>query len=148
MIHTNLKHNDFFKSIDKKIALCLEKSKTLDANTTCGKYVLSDEVYVNVTEYSPKPIEQATPETHNVYADIQLILSGEEYIGYNKTQLLSPATQYDSNNDIQFWKGDVALLTMQQGDWALFMPGEAHAPGLIKSEGKVKKAIFKIKYEM
>ena len=146
MIHTNLKHNDIYKSIDEKIALCLEKSKTLDENTPCGKYVLSDDVYVNVTEYSPKPISEATPETHNVYADIQLILSGEEYIGYAKTSLLTPTTQYDATNDIQFWQGDVALLTMQKGDWALFMPGEAHAPGLIKSGVKVKKAIFKIKY--
>lgn len=147
MIHTDLKHNDFYKSIDEKIALCLEKSKVLDADTPCGKYVLGDEVYVNVTEYSPKPIEGPTPETHNVYADIQLILSGEEYIGYNNTQLLSPITQYDETNDIRFWKGDVALLPMQQGDWALFMPGEAHAPGLTKSKGKVKKAIFKIRYQ-
>ena len=146
MIHTNLINNDFYKCIDEKIALCLEKSKTLDSNTPCGKYVLSDDVYVNVTEYSPKPIDEATPETHNVYADIQLILSGEEYIGYAKTKLLSPATQYDKDKDIQFWNGDVALLTMQQGDWALFMPGEAHAPGLIKSGGQVKKAIFKIRY--
>ena len=146
MIHTNLKHNDFYKSIDEKIALCLEKSKTLDMGTPCGKYVLSDDIYVNVTEYSPKAISEATPETHNLYADIQLILSGEEYIGYNKLELLSPATQYDAGSDIQFWKGEVALLTMQQGDWALFMPGEAHAPGLIKSQGNVKKAIFKIRY--
>ncbi|MDE6884461.1 MAG: YhcH/YjgK/YiaL family protein, partial [Clostridia bacterium] len=34
----------------------------------------------------------------------------------------------------------------QQGDWALFMPGEAHAPSLDKCGGKIKKAIFKIKY--
>lgn len=146
MIHTNLNQNDFYKNIDSKIALCLEKSKTIDENTPCGKYVINDEIYVNVTEYSPKPIEEATAETHNVYADIQLILSGEEYIGYAKTDLLTATTGYDKENDIQFWKGDLALLAMQKGDWALFMPHEAHAPALSKSGGKVKKAIFKIKY--
>lgn len=147
MIHTNLSNNGFYKNIDGKIALCLEKSKTLDANTPCGKYILNDDVYVNVIEYTPKSVEEAVAETHNLYADIQLILSGEEYIGYAKTSLLSPKSQYDKANDIQFWQGDIALLTMQQGDWALFMPGEAHAPSLDKCGGKVKKAIFKIKYD-
>ena len=42
--------------------------------------------------------------SHRVYADIQLILSGEEYIGYNKTSLLSRVGDYDSHNDIQFFK--------------------------------------------
>ncbi|MDE6473701.1 MAG: YhcH/YjgK/YiaL family protein [Clostridia bacterium] len=146
MIHANLSYNDFYKNIDDKIALCLEKSKTLDANTPCGKYILNDDVYVNVIEYSPKPIEEALAETHAKYADIQLILSGEEYIGYAKTSLLSPKSRYDEENDIRFWQGDTALLPMQQGDWALFMPGEAHSPSLDKCGGKVKKAIFKIRY--
>ena len=146
MIHANVKNNDFYKHIDDKIALCLEKSITLDENTPCGKYVLSEDIYVNVTQYTPKSADGANAETHNDYADIQLILSGEEYIGYAKTSLLSPITDYDANNDIRFWQGKLALIAMQKGDWTLFMPGEAHAPGLTKSQGDVKKAIFKIKY--
>lgn len=146
MIHSNIKDNDFYSSIDDKISLFLKKSKELNEHTPCGRYELSDDCYVNVVEYSPKPVENATSEVHRVYADIQLILSGEEYIGYNKTSLLSHAGDYDSLNDIQFFNGDVSLLAMQQGDWALFMPGEAHAPSLDKCGGKVKKAIFKIKY--
>ncbi len=146
MIHSNIKDNGFYSSIDDKISLCLKKSKELNEHTPCGRYELSDDCYVNVVEYSPKPVENATSEIHRVYADIQLILSGEEYIGYNKTSLLSRVGDYDSLNDIQFFNGDVSLLAMQQGDWALFMPGEAHAPSLDKCGGKVKKAIFKIKY--
>lgn len=146
MIHSNIKDNDFYSSIDDKISLCLKKSKELNEHTPCGRYELSDDCYVNVVEYYPKPVENATSEIHRVYADIQLILSGEEYIGYNKTSLLSHASAYDSLNDIQFFNGYVSLLAMQQGDWALFMPGEAHAPSLDKCGGKVKKAIFKIKY--
>lgn len=146
MIHSNIKFNDFYKNIDEKISICLEKSKSLNADTPCGKYILGDGVFVNVTEYEPKPIKDACAETHEIYADVQLILSGEEYIGYAKTALLTKVGEYDSDNDIMFWKGDVALLPMQQGDWALFMPKEAHAPALAMSCGKVKKAIFKIKY--
>lgn len=146
MIHSNIKDNDFYSSIDDKISLCLKKSKELNEHTPCGRYELSDDSYLNVVEYTPKPVENATSEVHRVYADIQLILSGEEYIGYNKTSLLSRVGDYDSLNDIQFFNGDVSLLAMQQGDWALFMPGEAHAPSLDKCGGKIKKAIFKIKY--
>lgn len=146
MIHSNLDNAEFYKPLDGKIALCLEKAKDLSSDTPCGKYILNDECYVNVIEYVPKSAVNPISETHKLYADIQLILSGEEYIGYAKTPLLTPKEAYDSEKDIAFYTGEAALLTMQKGDWALFMPGEAHAPSLDKNGGKVKKAIFKIKY--
>ena len=146
MIHSNISQNKFYKSLDKKIALCLDKARELNENTACGRYELAEGCYVNVSSYSAKEIEDAVAETHNVYADIQIILDGEEFIGYSKTSLLSPISDYDEKSDIRFWKGEIALLPMQKGDWALFMPGEAHAPGLKKSNVKVKKAVFKIPY--
>lgn len=146
MIHSNILKKDFYKSIDEKIALCLEKASEFDENTPCGRYELPCGCYVNVSTYEPKAIENAVTETHAVYADIQVILDGDEFIGYAKTQLLSPTGEYNKDSDIRFWQGDISLLTMQKGDWALFMPQEAHAPGLKRSSKAVKKAVFKIPY--
>ncbi len=60
MIHSNIKDNDFYSSIDDKISLCLKKSKELNSHTPCGRYELSDDCYLNVVEYTPKPVENAT----------------------------------------------------------------------------------------
>ena len=146
MIHSNILNNDFYKTLDCKIALCLEKSKEFNENTPIGRQDLGEGCFVNVSEYQPKDIQDAIFETHSKYADIQMILDGEEYIGYNKTTLLSPECAYDSEKDIRFWQGEISLLAMQKGDWVLFMPEEAHAPGLKYNSKSVKKAVFKIPY--
>ena len=146
MIISNLSNKDFYKNIDSKIKLCLDNAHKFDSATPCGKYVLSPDVYVNVSSFETKPMESAVAETHRRYADIQLILSGFEYIGYADTDDLTPVCDYDENNDIKFWKGNTALISMKKGDWALFTPGEAHAPGLNDAKITVKKAVFKIKY--
>ena len=147
MIRANINLNDYFKTIDDKIALCMQKAKELDENTPCGRYQLTDDVYVNVMTYEPKPFSELSIETHQKYADIQLILSGREYMGYAPLENLTPAGEYDTVKDIQFWKGEVALLPTQKGDWTLFLPDEPHAPGLSIDGGTVKKAVFKIKYK-
>lgn len=146
MIRANITQNDYFKNIDSKIALCMQKAKEFDENTPCGKYDLTDDVYVNVMTYEPKPLEELTIETHRKYADIQLILDGKEYMGYAPLENLTPSTEYDAAKDICFWKGNVALLATKKGDWTLFLPDEPHAPSLSIDGGTVKKAVFKIKY--
>lgn len=147
MIHANTKQNGFYKNIDEKIKLCMQKALELDENTPCGRYDLSDDIYINVMTYEPKPIKEISIETHSRYADIQLILSGQEYMGYAPLDTLVPVNDYDPEKDIRFWKGDVALLPMRKGEWALFMPEEPHAPSLSMNGGQVKKAVFKIKYK-
>lgn len=146
MIHANLKLNDYFKTIDEKMQICMEKAKELNENTPCGRYDLADGVFVNVMTYEPKECTTYTSETHNNYADIQLILDGQEYMGYAPLDTLTPATEYNPERDIQFWNGDVALLPLRKGEWVLFLPHEPHAPSISMSGGTVKKAVFKIKY--
>lgn len=147
MIRADVSQNDFFKNIDDKIAICMQKAKDFNENTPCGRYELNDDVYVNVMTYEPKPLSEITIETHEKYADIQLILSGHEYMGYAPLDTLSPASDYDKIKDIRFWKGEVALLPTKKGDWTLFMPDEPHAPSLSIDGGQVKKAVFKIRYK-
>lgn len=150
MIYANIKDAKFYASIDEKIKLCMQKAKDLNADTPCGRYELTDEVYVNVMTYEPKAQDQAVCETHDRYADIQLILSGEEYMGIPEPETLKEVTPYDKEKDIALWNAKIAFVSMKKGDFCLFMPKEAHAPSVrndVYKEGdKVKKAVFKIKY--
>ena len=77
MIVSNLENAAKYRNIDGKIAACVEYAAQLNADTPCGRYEVSEDVYVNVMEYTPKPSSEATIETHDVYADLQLVLSGE-----------------------------------------------------------------------
>lgn len=147
MIVSDLNSAGRYAEADKKIAACIDRARTLNAQTKCGRYDVCQDVYVNVMEYEPKSAEDAVFETHELYADLQLILSGEEYMGYAALGDLSQKSEYDKEKDIAFWTGKAALLPLRAGEFAMFYPGEPHAPSLKKSAGKVKKAVFKIRYE-
>lgn len=147
MIYSDLKNGGIFAAVDDKIAQCLAYAPNLNADTPCGRYDLSADVYVNVMTYEPKPVEQAVAETHNRYADLQLILDGAEWMGCPDREAITIVTPYDAPKDIALWtQSNIPLLPMRKGTWALFMPGEPHAPSLKMQEGSVKKAVFKIRY--
>lgn len=147
MIYSDLVNGGYYAATDEKIALCLAYAPKLNKDTPCGRYVLSDDVYVNVMSYAPKPVEEAVAETHLVYADLQLILEGAEWMGCADVASLVSLSAYDAQKDIALWnQKDIPLLPMRKGTWALFMPGEPHAPSLKMQNGTVKKAVFKIRY--
>ena len=122
MIYSDLVNGGYYAATDEKIALCLAYAPKLNKDTPCGRYVLSDDVYVNVMSYEPKPVEEAVAETHLVYADLQLILDGAEWMGCADVASLVPLSAYDAQK------------------------GEPHAPSLKMQNGTVKKAVFKIRY--
>ena len=94
----------------------------MNADTPCGRYEVSEDVYVNVMEYTPKPSSEATIETHDVYADLQLVLSGEYFMGYISDKDVLPAVAYAKEKDNEMWKGNISFITMRAGDLALFFP--------------------------
>lgn len=147
MIYSNLK-NCFYDNLDEKVAMCIKKAKAMGTDVPLGRIDLSDDAYVNVMTYEPRAKEGATAETHRNYADIQLILEGEELMGVPIGSLIAE-TEYSPEKDVQIWSGPLAFVTMKVGDWCMFMPGEGHAPSIrddSTSCTKVKKAVFKIKY--
>lgn len=147
MIYSDLKSGGYCAAIDEKIALCLAYAPSLNEDTPCGRYELSEDVYVNVMSYEPKPVEDAVAETHQIYADLQLILAGAEWMGCADSAAMTALIAYDGAKDIALWQQEnLPLLPMRKGNWALFMPGEPHAPSLKMQEGTVKKAVFKIRY--
>ena len=147
MIYSKLS-DTFYDDLDEKVAVCIAKARTMGADTPVGRTDLADGGYVNVMTYEPRDGRGATSETHADYADIQLILDGEELMGVPVGKL-EEEVPYSAEKDIAIWRGPVACLTMKKGDWCMFMPGEGHAPS-IRDEStdctKVKKAVFKIKY--
>lgn len=147
MIYSKLS-DDFYDDLDEKVALCMQKAKANGAELPLGRTDLADGVYVNVMTYEPRAKEGATAETHENYADIQLILEGEELMGVPVGKLTAE-TEYSPEKDIRIWSGPFAYLPMKAGDWCMFMPGEGHAPSIRDDSTdcrQVKKAVFKIKY--
>lgn len=111
--------------------------------------ILGRDLFVRVMEYATGPAEEKRFEAHQVYADLQLVVKGEEVMGYALATNPEPATAYDQKADIQFFKNvkETASLWVPAGQFVVFYPGELHRPGcwVNSVSASVKKLVFKIK---
>jgi biofilm protein TabA len=106
-------------------------------------------LFVRVMEYQPKLAAQNKFETHQIYADLQYVVSGIELMQVAPERSLSSLGPYDAKGDFEFFKAQEALndLVVNAGEFAVFYPGEAHRPSCLykNTAEKVKKLVFKIK---
>lgn len=119
-------------------------------NIELGKYILSDDIYVNIEEYETKAIEDAKFESHDKYIDIQLLLKGVEDIYYTSRTGLNVDIPYSENKDITFYSDFVnkyPSIRLDSSNFMMIFPHEAHAPqvSINNSSQKVLKVVAKIK---
>ncbi len=134
-----------YADADARVALCLKRAAAMSADTPDGRYDIDDGIYVNVMTYGPRAAEGATFETHRKRADLQYIICGSELMGVPDIANARAVTAYDEQNDIETASAPLVLLPMRARGWALFLPGEGHAPSICDGEcNRVKKAVFKI----
>lgn len=126
-----------------KMAQFLQKTNV--ATLDVGHYEIDgDNVFVNVNCYETKQDEKI--EFHKAYIDVQIVLFGQEQIGWSPTSLISNITPYDELKDIAFGVAETDKLTARNDRFFIFFPEDAHQPGLaINGPSHVKKAVFKIK---
>jgi YhcH/YjgK/YiaL family protein len=116
-----------------------------------GKTIIEGiNVFVNKEVYNSKEITQCTGETHYKYADIQMVLSGEEFIGYldiSETNKYKEITAYDEDKDVtKYALGKCSLLLHNENNFSVFFPNDVHMPK-IKTGSKdveVTKIVFKV----
>ncbi|MDY4180515.1 MAG: YhcH/YjgK/YiaL family protein [Pseudoflavonifractor sp.] len=105
-----------------------------------------DTVFINRFDYTTMPEESASWEGHKYYADIHVVLEGEERIGVTDAASLT-AGDYDAAGDFIPYEGPVdAWVTMRPGDILVVFPEDVHMVKVqLKDACPVKKAVFKVK---
>ena len=106
-----------------------------------GKHEIDGEnVVVLIQEYTQQEKEPAY-EAHDRYADIQVLLRGSERFGWG-VGLPGPLRE-DFREVTQVENG--VEFTLRENQMAVFLPGEAHAPGLPeKGPALCRKAVVKV----
>lgn len=115
------------------------------SQTSVGRHEIDgDRVFAVVSEYATKA---AGPlETHRRYADVQFVAMGEETIEWSSRDDHLADGPYDADRDVGFLEGNGVRLPLARGWFAVFWPGEPHAPGLDPKQGTtaVLKAVVKV----
>ena len=92
-----------------------------------------EKAYAVVSENRLEPKDPAF-EVHRRYADIQVILRGREGFRYGRE---GKELSGKPENDVWFCEADRQVtFELEEGGFTVFLPGEAHAPGLYPEKGK------------
>ncbi len=123
-----------------------------------GKTVIDGEnIFICTAEYTTKPGEEAILEAHRKYADIQLVVSGEELMGSVPCvpELPVLGDGYDEEKDVVFFPKEVMpfwsrkndssqKILVKAGEFCIFMPEDVHASQIFETEPvKTKKIVVK-----
>jgi len=111
-----------------------------------GRYEIEgNEVYAMLTDKPGKNVEDAKLEVHDSYIDIQILLRGQETMGYLDRRFCKDEhSHYDEVKDIAFYNdAPEVFFTLEPGNMVIFFPYDAHAP-MIGSDA-IRKIIVKVK---
>ena len=114
-----------------------------------GRYDLTPAgTYANIQEYDTRSVGKY--EAHRAYADVQVVLSGEEYIFFAPLDALQDRlTDFDEEKDIEFFasaSSERAVLA-DRTHWVILFPSDAHNPCMSRGESPVhvRKVVVKVK---
>jgi biofilm protein TabA len=151
MIADRLKNLELYSGAIPSLFRILDYLGRTDlASLAIGKYPISGEdAYVSVQEYETKPEAEKKWESHRNFIDIQVVLSGEEFMGCSPLGLLEEKEAYDPAKDVVFYRdgpGPRSALVARAGDFCVFFPRDVHKPGCaLGAPSKVKKAVIKVR---
>ncbi len=146
MILDHLNNSQVYESLHPLFKQAFDYIKTHDlTKVEPGKIELDGtKLYLNVQHPDGKKPEVARLEAHRKYIDIQVVLEGNEAMGWKRLDDCKEVTsEYNETKDIEFFAGQGSTqVELQAGDFCIFFPGDAHAPCI--GEGKIKKVIAKV----
>jgi len=119
-----------------------------DSSKPDGRYEIdSEKVYALVSSYETSAASHNSFEIHRKYADVQVVIKGEEKIDVSLSSELKVLSEYDEGKDKILLESpkDSASLVMRRGYFAVIYPNEAHRPNC-ELEGKlhVRKIVVKV----
>ena len=151
MIVTNINSKDLetYASLHPQFAKAFgEMKRILECGAEDGKIVLDgDSLFINVQSYTSKPESDCGFEAHKKYIDIQLILEGEEIIGYESADKLTLTKEYDGSADYMLYalNGEYDKVRLTRGDFVILFTEEPHAPAIAAdTPAPVRKAVVKV----
>ncbi len=131
--------------LDEAIAFALGHK---EADLVTGKNEITEDerLFANCFSYTTQPAGQLLYESHVDYADLHLVLSGEEWIQAAGQDALS-VVEARPQEDYTGLQGDMEAQFRMTPDMALVVyPGEAHkVKCMVDAPAEVRKLVIKIR---
>lgn len=151
MIIDSICNCEKYYNVHPSFKAAFEALKSINTSTPDERITVDgDNIFINLSTYINKNVNDCLFESHKKYIDIQFVLNGSEKIDVCPTASLKATDDRLDSDDIAFYENtsvfSQAYLT--EGGFAVLFPGEAHRP-CVAPDGKgvkVRKAVAKIIY--
>ena len=146
MIFDTLSHCDIYKALSPNFRTAFEFLQNTDfSSLPVGKLdVDGEKVFATVQKPELAGWNERSWEAHRKYADIQLILDGEEIMGFAPVETLKITSEYNPDADYALYAGDGNKAVLKQGQFMIFFPQDAHKPCVKSGEHKSRKVVVKV----
>ena len=150
MILASLSQSERYAALHPLFARAFEFARTTDLLALApGKHAIAgDELFVIAESSRGRSREDAKLECHRRYIDIQLVLEGNEEMGWKAlADCHTPLDEYSAEKDIRFFGDAVASwVAVPPGSFCIFFPEDAHAPLVAPAprNSPIRKVIFKV----
>lgn len=109
--------------------------RSIDASIADGKYpIAGDNLVGSVNRYRTALYADKQWEAHRLYGDIQVVLAGEELCGHGPLAGLAVTRPYQPEKDVEKYAPPAKperMLRLKPGLFAVFLPDDAHQPGVL-----------------
>ncbi|WP_160691429.1 YhcH/YjgK/YiaL family protein [Clostridium sp. C2-6-12] len=152
MICGNITIEKNYSSINKNFIKAFEFLKNNNLKElSIGKHEIEGEkIFALVQEYNTEKEEEKKWESHEKYIDIQLIVEGQEVMGYAPISYLNKEEDLRPEKDMIFYEetSKGSNIKFINDEYAIFFPEDAHKPGCALNEcSKVRKIVVKVACE-
>jgi biofilm protein TabA len=152
MICENININRNYSGINKNFVKAFEYLRGQNLKELAiGKYEIEGEkIFAMVQEYTTEREDQKNWESHEKYIDIQLIIDGQEVMGFAPVSCLNVKEDLRMEKDLIFYNetSNGSNIKFMSGDYAIFFPEDGHKPGCALNEcSRVKKVVVKVACE-
>ena len=120
-----------YYALGERFRKALEFLKERDiATMEPGRYDIDgDDIFALVQQYVTKTIDECSLEAHRVYADVNYIAEGFEYLGYAPLERAGkPVVEYTPEKEAAFFEKECDFFLLRKGDIAIVFPEDAHMP--------------------
>ncbi len=122
-------------------------------NLPQGRHEYNGEtIYISSDLYTTEKAETRKYEFHKRYADLQVVLEGEELIYLSSSSCQSQPPEAASNSNDCWFVADIhdqSALLLSAGSFLIILPETLHKPCCqTEQPGKVRKLVFKIDREI
>lgn len=149
MIYDTFENLNLYFEPDQPLHQAISYARDFDRSQPDGRYdIKGDDIYALVMSYETGPASEKKFEAHQDYIDVQLLLTGREFLDVSLQQDLEIHQPYSPQGDVILFDSPAQCcrLLLQPGTFALLYPHDIHRPGCeLDSKKQVRKMVVKIR---